>query len=67
METLKRELQMWTHKKYGKTKWIGSYGTDNRGERVFYLTKDIKPGRKHRNISFESWQMAKDLGWKKGK
>lgn len=57
---------MWTHKKYGNTKWKGSYGTDNRGERVFYLTKwGDSPVTKFRNITFESWQMAKKLGWVK--
>lgn len=46
---------MWQHKKY-KSKFKGSY-TYHRGERVFELNN----GRKR--YTFESWQMAKKLGW----
>lgn len=52
---------MWMNKKYGKKQFKGSY-VKLKGERVFELTfanKEVK------TITFESWQMAKKLGWVK--
>jgi hypothetical protein len=46
---------MWSHKKHGKN-FKGKYSFKS-GERVFELTNG------KRTISFESWQMAKSLGW----
>lgn len=48
---------MWSHKNYGSEKFKGTYERDKRNERVFVLV-----GKK--NITFESWQAAKGLGWK---
>lgn len=50
---------MWTHKKFGKKPFVGRYERDKDAERVFVLR------RGKRKISFESWQMAKKVGWKK--
>lgn len=47
----------WQHPKK-KGVWWGMYQWVNDGERVFTLSN----GKKH--LSFESWQMAKKLGWK---
>jgi hypothetical protein len=46
---------MWINKKY-KLEFKGSYSRLN-GERVFNLTSGKK------TYTFESWQMAKKLGW----
>lgn len=43
-------------------KYKGSYERDKDGERVFTLRR-IGPLK--RKITFESWQMAKKLGWVK--
>ena len=49
---------MWKFKSK-KAIYKGSYERDRKSERIFILTfKD------HR-ITFESWQMAKKLGWNK--
>lgn len=49
---------MWTHKtKFKGKQFKGKYEWDNDGERVFVLTCG------KRKITFESWQMAKNLGW----
>ena len=51
---------MWKHnKKYKGKEFKGSYERDAKKERVFVLTY------KKRRITFESWQMAKKLGWMK--
>lgn len=50
---------MWMHPKV-KGKFKGHYRL-HRGERVFDLVSDA------RTITFESWQMAKKLGWMKVK
>lgn len=49
---------MWTHKSQGKKLYKGSYGRF-KGERVFELNNGT------RTVTFESWQMAKKLGWRK--
>lgn len=49
---------MWTHKKYPKREFKGYYRYFY-GERVFELSD------KKRTITFESWQMAKSMGWRK--
>lgn len=54
---------MWKHKKY-KNEFKGSYRFSS-GEREFILTGIVSD--KVRNISFESHQAAKSLGWKKCK
>lgn len=51
---------IWTNKKYPGT-FYGSYARDSDGERVFLL----KRVEKARRITFESWQAAIALGWKK--
>ena len=53
---------MWKNKKYksefkGSYAWLGNSST--REERVFQLTNGKK------TYTFESWQMAKKLGWVK--
>lgn len=50
----------WTHKKTGKTTFKGTYQF-HRGDRSFVLVSD-KTGRE---ISFESHEAAKKLGWVK--
>lgn len=52
---------MWTHKKYGKRNYKGSYDFKS-GEREFKLVGKDSKGKIH-IISFESWQAAKALGW----
>lgn len=51
----------WKHPKY-KGLYRGSYERDKKGERVFVLSCE-KPVR---NVTFESCQAAKALGWKRG-
>ena len=53
------------HKKY-KNKFESSYRFVT-GEREFILTGKVnhKGTIKVRTISFESWQAAKEMGWKK--
>lgn len=50
---------MWTNSKYKKLKFSGSYEFDKDGQRIFVLKCE------KRKITFESWQMAKKLGWSK--
>lgn len=52
---------MWSNKKYGKKLFKGSYHflSSNRSGRIFNLDNG------KRVVSFESWQMAKKLGWVK--
>jgi len=50
----------WTHKKYGKKKFQGSYLEDRSGDRAFLLTA-VEGKRK---ITLESFQMARSIGWK---
>ena len=53
---------MWKNAKYiGQFK--GGYERDKDGERVFVLRSTINKTKK----TFESWQMAKNLGWIKVK
>ena len=54
---------MWSNKKY-KNLFKGSYRFST-GEREFILTGLVSG--KTRNISFESYQAAKSLGWVKVK
>lgn len=49
---------MWSHKKYKNRKFAGRY-VRLKGERVFNLTDGV------RTVTFESWQAAKAMGWKK--
>jgi hypothetical protein len=57
-------MSTWKNKKkHGAKNFISSYERDKKGERIFVLTH-IKNG-KQRRITFESWQAAKALGWKK--
>lgn len=51
---------VWTNKKHPGHKYEGSYSR-LRGERVFELTRT----NGNRRITFESWQMAKKMGWRK--
>lgn len=52
---------MWKNKKYGKKLFKGKYVEDKFYERTFVLTHE------NRNITFESHQAAKALGWQKVK
>lgn len=57
---------MWKNKKFlGYFK--GSYEKDRDGERVFVLRKSKSNSDIARKITFESFQMAKKLGWIKVK
>lgn len=51
---------MWTYRKQ-KRKYIGSYSIKF-GERVFILTA-VEKRESNNQVVFESWQMAKKLGW----
>jgi len=51
---------MWKNKAQNKLAFVGSYERDKDGERVFVLKNNNK-----KKFTFESWQMAKKLGWKK--
>jgi hypothetical protein len=51
----KKNRRSWNHKKFKKP-FMGYY-TRLKGERVLNLTNGT------RTITFESWQMAKRLGW----
>lgn len=59
-----RKPSQWKHKKYPKKIYQGNYGIDSKKERVFILAR-IKD-RPH-NVTFESHEAAKTLGWKKVK
>lgn len=50
----------WKNKKYPGT-FYSAYERDKNGERIFVLKKE-GGGRR---ITFESWNAAKSLGWKK--
>jgi len=52
----------WTHKKF-KSPFYSRYVRTKSGDRIFELV-NLKSARV---ISFESWQMAKKLGWEKVK
>lgn len=55
-------MSIWKNrKKHGDKQFKGYYVRDLKGERNFVL--DYKNGM--RRVTFESWQMAKSLGWKK--
>lgn len=54
---------MWQYKNQ-KTLFKGYYEKDKKGERNFILVGTKSPFRR---ISFESWQMAAKVGWKKVK
>lgn len=51
----------WKHKSHGKREYVGRYERDKSGERLFILFNE-KPYHK---LTFESFQMAKRLGWTK--
>lgn len=55
----------WKHKKYKSRTYFGRYAQAF-GERVFILTCFLRNGQFH-NITFESHEAAKSLGWKKRK
>lgn len=52
--------KLWMHPKYGKTIFRGSYVLA-KGDRVFQLVA-VTGSRKP--ISLESWQLAREVGWK---
>lgn len=54
---------MWKHIKYSGP-FKGEYERDKDGQRVFVLRSEVVKTNKK---TFESWQMAKSLGWKKVK
>ena len=71
-----RPRSAWVHKKYPSRTYYSWYrytrikqkGKTARVEREFMLTYEAagKRGKlKVHNISFESWQAAESLGWKK--
>jgi hypothetical protein len=47
----------WKHSMY-RGNFLGTYERDKRGERVFVL-------KGNKNVTFESHEAAKRLGWKK--
>lgn len=51
---------IWHHKKYGNKNFFGRYSRINT-ERVFELVH--MSNGKMKVVTFESWQMAKALGW----
>lgn len=55
----------WTHKKYRSRKYVGHYRIVS-GEREFVLTALKRDGKLH-NVTFESHEAAKELGWKRKK
>lgn len=57
---------VWTNKKYANRKYTGAYKKAVANERNFILSGELKNGKVH-TVSFESWQMAKSMGWKKVK
>lgn len=52
---------MWTHSKHKNRRYLGSYKQITHEERVFQLFH-INSGHL---VTFESWQMAKMMGWTK--
>lgn len=59
-----KQESTWTHSKYGKRKYFGKY-EKHKGERLFVLSWVSQDGMKYHNVSFESWQMAKNQNWRK--
>ena len=57
---------MWKNKKYDYF-FEGRYERDVEGERVFTLRSFSVKKRDQKKFTFESWQMAKKLGWEKVK
>ena len=55
---------MWSHKKHGKKEFKSQHVHPSWDKRLFVLQwinpKDVQ---KSLTISFESWQMAKKMGW----
>lgn len=51
----------WKNKKFHGRQFQGNYYRVWNGQRVFELSN------KNKTITFESWQMAKELGWKRKK
>jgi len=59
-------MSEWQHKKHGKTVFKSEYERDTEDERVFVLQSfKKKDGSLKKKYTFESWQMAKELGWTK--
>ncbi len=56
-----RAKSIWMHPKYPNREYVGTY-QQHRGERVFVLSAKLKNGKFH-NVTFESYQAAKELGW----
>ena len=54
-------MSHWKNKKR-KTLFSSKYERDIKGERIFVLTAI---SGQYKRITFESWQMAKKLGWVK--
>lgn len=52
---------MWSHKKFKGAQFVGHYITDDH-DRSFFIVAQIKGKKK--TVSFESWQAAKQMGWK---
>lgn len=53
---------VWTNPKYGKKEFSSQYSRLN-GERVFELLYLTGFARTSKTFTFESWQMAKQVGW----
>ncbi len=61
-----KRKKSWTHKKFGKKTYTGSYEKSyHGGERVFVLTADKYSDAKNANnrLTFESHEAARKLGW----
>ena len=62
-------MSIWKNDKklYNGKQYTGHYKWDfTQGYRVFVLQRIANKDKKH-HIAFESWQMAKTMGWKKVK
>lgn len=60
-------MNLWKHSTKFKTQTFkGAYERDKKGERIFTLTSTKGTTKStRRRITFESWQMAKKMGWNK--
>jgi hypothetical protein len=58
------KINYWKNKTHGDRKFTGYYRFVE-GEREFILSAPQEGNKKANKISFESWQAAKKLGWKK--
>lgn len=58
-------MSYWKNKKHGSKKFKSSHERDKDGERIFVLKEVVTTKKSLKKYSFESFQMAKKLGWSK--